>query len=211
MPRTADHQARRTQIADGLIRVAGRDGLHAVTMRSVAAESGVSLRLVQYYFRNKAQLMHGALRHLERQSNERWTARLAQLPSPPSARAFIEAFLAEALPTDEQSRTFHLVWTSYAVLAMTDRELADRPFVEGPNRLERQLADVLRQAQVSGELATDLDVSFEAARLLTINHGLGTSVLVGQRTAEAAMTVLRYHLDRIFGPLARHDHDDGGT
>ena len=33
MPRTADHDARRTQIIDGLVRVAGRDGLHAVTMR----------------------------------------------------------------------------------------------------------------------------------------------------------------------------------
>lgn len=28
--------------------------------------------------------------------------------------------------------------------------------------------------------------------------GLGTSVLVGQRDAQSATTVLRYHLDRIF-------------
>jgi AcrR family transcriptional regulator len=205
VPRTVDHRERRAQIADGLVRVAAREGLHAVTMRSVAAESGVSLRLVQYYFENKAQLMHAALRHLERRSNERWAARLAQLPSPASARVFVEAFLAEALPTDEQSRAFHLVWTSYAVLAMTDRELADQPFVEGPNRLERQLADVLGEARSRGELASDVDASFEAARLLTISHGLGTSVLVGRRTAEAAMAVLRYHLDRLFGPSPSAD------
>lgn len=77
-------------------------------MRNVAAEAGVSLRLVQYYFHDKAQLMHATLQHLERQSNQRWAARLAQLPSPPPARAFLEAFLAEALPTDQPSRTFHL-------------------------------------------------------------------------------------------------------
>lgn len=200
MPRTVDHGERRARIADGLVRVAARDGLHAVTMRSVAAESGVSLRLVQYYFRTKAELMHAALEHLERQSHQRWAARLAGLPSPASPRAFVEALLAEALPTDEPSRAFHLVWTSYAVLAMTDPELAGQPFVEGPDRLERQLADVLRRAQAEGELPAELDADSEAARLLALGHGLGTSVLVGQRTPAAAAEVLSYHLDGLFSP-----------
>jgi hypothetical protein len=31
------------------------------------------------------------------------------------------------------------------------------------------------------------------------NHGLGTSVLVGQRSAEAAMQVARHHLRELFG------------
>ncbi|CAM3859838.1 TetR/AcrR family transcriptional regulator [Nocardiopsis rhodophaea] len=199
MPKTADHDQRRAQIAEGLVRVAGREGLHAVTMRSVAAEAGVSLRLVQYYFESKAQLMHSALLHLERASNERWAARLAELPSPHTARDYVEAFLAEALPSDERSRVFHLVWTSYAVLAMTDEPLAEQPFIDGPNRLERQLADVLRKAQATGELPAGLDPDHEAARLTAVNHGLGTSVLVGQRTPEAAQAVLRYHLDHLFG------------
>lgn len=172
MPRTVDQAVRRAQIVDGLLRVAGRQGLHAVTMRSVAAEAGVSLRLVQYYFQSKAQLMHAALQHLEHRSDERWASRLSQQPSPPPARAFIEAFLAEALPTDEESRTFHLVWTSYAVLAMTDPELAEQPFVEGPNRLERQLADVLRQAQSDGELAPDL---MQQRRLLACSPSIMVS------------------------------------
>lgn len=49
-----------------------------------------------------------------------------------------------------------------------------------------------------GRLPSKLDISAEAARLLTLSHGLGTSVLVGQRSAEAAMVVLRYHLDQLF-------------
>jgi len=199
VPRTVDHAQRRALIIEGLLRVAAREGLNTVTMRSVAAESGVSLRLVQYYFESKAQLMNAALERLERQSHERWEERLTEQGSPPSARAFLETFFAEAFPTDEQSRTFQLVWMSYAVLAMTDPELAEQPFIEGPNRLERQLAEVLRRAQTEGELASDLDASAEAARLLAINHGLGTSVLVGQRTAKAAKAVAQYHLDQLFG------------
>lgn len=198
MPRTVDHDQRREQIAEGLVRVAGREGLHAVTMRAVAAEAGVSLRLVQYYFDTKAELMQGALRTLEQQSNRRWAARLARLPSPAPARAYVEAFLDEALPTDEASRTFHLVGTSYAALAMTDPDLADQPLVAGLNHLERQLADTLRRAQSDGELPAELDASCEAARLVALNHGIGTTLLLGQRSERDARAVLRYHLDQLF-------------
>ncbi|MFI5593499.1 TetR/AcrR family transcriptional regulator [Amycolatopsis sp. NPDC051758] len=201
MPRTVDHAERRAQIAEALVRVAGRDGLHAVTMRAVAAEAGISLRLVQYYFETKAQLLLGALRHLEQQSHQRWAQRLSELPDPVSPRAFIEAFLAEALPTDERSRVFHLVGTSYAVLAMTDPDLAEEPFIAGVDDLDRQLTDALTRAQASGKLRPDLDVPTEAARLLALSHGLGTSVLIGQRSTETARSVLRYHLDQLFSRL----------
>lgn len=198
MPRTVDHQKRRVQITEGLIRFAGREGLHAVTMRAVAAESGVSLRLVQYYFKDKASLMHAALEHLERQSHERWKARLSETPNPPSPRELLETLFAEALPTDESSRTFHLVWSSYAILAMTNPEFAVQPFVKGPNNLEKTIADTLRNAQNAGELAATLDTTIEATRLLALNHGLGTSVLVGQHSAETATAVFEHHLDQLF-------------
>lgn len=198
MPRTADHAERRAQIIEGLVRVAARHGLHAVTMRTVAAEADVSLRLVQYYFQSKAQLMHAALTHLEHESHQRWAARLAELPEPRTARAFVEAFLVEALPTDEASRAFHLVGASYAVLAMTDAELAGQPLVAGLNHLEQQLADVLRKAQVNGELPANLDTDSEAARLVALNHGVGTTVLIGQRTVDKARALLRYHVDLLF-------------
>ncbi len=190
VPRTADHDARRAQIIDGLVRAAARDGLHAVTMRSVAAEAGVSLRLVQYYFESKARLMNAALERLERQSRERWAARLAGLDDP-SPREVVEALLAEALPTDPESRAFHQVWTSYAVLALTEPSLAAQPFVDGPDRLERQLAELFAEAGAPG------DPGLEAARLLALAHGLGTSVLVGRRSAESAMEILRRHLDEV--------------
>lgn len=201
MPKTVDHAQRRAQLLAALVRVAARDGLHTVTMRGVAAEAGVSLRLVQYYFTTKAQLMHAALRDLDERSNQRWATRIAELPQPASTRGFLETFLAEGLPTDPDSRAFHLVWTSYAVLAMTDPELAAQPFVAGPNLLEREITDVLERAQVNGELAGERDPAVEAARLLTLNHGLGTSVLVGQRSPEQAMAVLGYHLDELLQPV----------
>lgn len=205
MPRTADHAARRAQIADALVRVAARDGLHAVTMRSVATEAGVSLRLVQYYFRTKSGLLTGALHHLEQQSHRRWAERLAGLPDPPPPRAFAEAFLTEALPTDEPSRVFHLVGTSYAMLSLTDPELATPDFAAGIGRLQQQLTAALTRAADHGELASGLDPRQEAARLVALANGLGTGLLAGQHTAESAAELVRYHLDQLF-PTGRTAH-----
>ena len=39
------------------MRTAAARGLHATGMREVAAEAGVSLRLVQYYFGTKEELL----------------------------------------------------------------------------------------------------------------------------------------------------------
>lgn len=200
MPRTADHTIRREQIADAAVRVAGRAGLQAVTMRAVAAEADVSLRLVQYYFHSKAGLLAGTLTHLTELSNQRWTQRLAVLSDPPPPRAVLEAFFAEALPTDEPSRAFHLVGTSYAVLALTDPEVAQHPFITGIDRLEAVLAEALSRARAAGELSIDIDIPTEATHLVMLSHGLGTSVLIGQHTVDTARSVFRRYLDRLFLP-----------
>jgi len=45
-----DHEERWRQIADAPLRTAAARGLHATGMSEVAAEAGVSVRLVQCYF-----------------------------------------------------------------------------------------------------------------------------------------------------------------
>src|SRR5690348_14275547 len=105
------------QIADAVLRIAGSTGLHSVTMRSVAAEAGVSVRLVQYYFETKEQLLQFTLTRLAQHMCERVRARVAAAGEAPTPRDVVDAVLTEALPTDAESRTFHLVYTAYAVLA----------------------------------------------------------------------------------------------
>ncbi|GHI02074.1 TetR family transcriptional regulator [Streptomyces cellostaticus] len=198
MPKRVDHAERRTEIAEALLRVAARRGLHAVGMRDVAAEAGVSLRLVQYYFETKEKLLLYGLEHLARRFEERAIARVRAAGHRPGPRAMIEAMLTAALPTDEESRTFHLVYTSYAVLSVTDRALAAQPFIKNPDAAESALAELLRQARESDLVQPGVDVELEAVSLLAMSAGLGTSILVGQRSPESAATVLDHHLDRIF-------------
>ncbi|WP_328381391.1 TetR/AcrR family transcriptional regulator [Streptomyces sp. NBC_00400] len=198
MPKRVDHEERRTQIAEALVRVAGRRGLHAIGMRDVAAEAGVSLRLVQYYFETKEKLLLHGLQQLTTGLGTRIADRVRATGDTPGPRGILEAILLEALPRDEESRTFHLVYTSYAVLSVTDEALAAQPFIDGPNAAEDLVADQLERAREAGLTPPGTDVRTEAVSLLALSAGLGTSVLVGQRTPEAAAAVLRHHLDRLF-------------
>lgn len=167
-------------------------------MRAVAAEAGLSVRLVQYYFQTKAQLLDSAVGHLEAESNRRWHARLAALPDPPPPRAFLEAFLDEALPDDDASRAFSQAFHSYTDLMLSDPDFAGAP-AAGPDRLEADIADALRRAQDAGELRAGTGpIETEAATLLLLSHGLGTSVLIDQRSPGDAHHIWRHHLDRLF-------------
>ncbi|MFE2748855.1 TetR/AcrR family transcriptional regulator [Streptomyces scopuliridis] len=198
MPKRVDHAERRTEIAEALVRVAGRQGLHAVGMRDVAAEAGVSLRLVQYYFETKEKLLLFGLQHLTGKFGERVATRLKAAGDRPGPRATIEALLMVALPTDEESRTFHFVLTSYALLAVNDVALAAQPFIKDPDAAEDTVAELLRQAQEADLLRPGVDPRLEAGGLLAMSAGLGTGILVGQRSPESATAVLEHHLDRVF-------------
>src|ERR1700759_1924338 len=78
MPKRVDHEERRRQIAEALLRVAAARGLHATGMREVAAEAGVSLRLVQYYFGTKEELLLAAMQHLAARYSARAVARFRE-------------------------------------------------------------------------------------------------------------------------------------
>src|SRR5215469_3449562 len=150
MPRRVDHEERRRQIADALLRTAAARGLHATGMREVAAEAGVSLRLVQYYFGTKEELLLAGMQRLAARFGERAMARIRRtreagaLSSP---RAVIAAVMAEALPADDERRTFAVLNVAYFALALTDPALAIAPLVKNTTAVIDVLAAQLRTAQ----------------------------------------------------------------
>lgn len=61
----------REALLEALVRVARRDGLDAVTHRSVAAEAGVTHGLATYHFASRDEMVHEALLWATRRSIER--------------------------------------------------------------------------------------------------------------------------------------------
>ena len=58
---------------------------------------------------------------------------------------------------------------------------------------------VVVRAQQHGEVAAGRDPRAEVAALLALTNGLSDSVVGGQRDAAAALAILGYQLDRLFG------------
>jgi AcrR family transcriptional regulator len=201
VPKRVDHEERRRQIAEALLRTAAVRGLHATGMREVAAEAGVSLRLVQYYFGTKEELMLAAMQHLAAQFSERALARIRHVKKtegPASPRDVIAAILTESLPADDERRTFTVLYTAYFALSLTEPALDIAPLIGNSGAVIDVVAAQLRAAQAAGGVPAHLDPDLEAFSLLAMSAGLGTSILGGQSSPGQAQAVIDYHLRRLF-------------
>lgn len=184
---------RRVQIMDAVERLLSEGGVPAVTMRAVATEAGVSLRLVQYYGRTKDELLTATLDRLAERSVEGWRARSDGSGRRGTALEQVTAFLDEALPTDEASRGFHRVGVSLEALAVTHPGAAGRAYQAHLGALADHLSHTLRSG-------TDLDAT--AARLLALEvmalaHGVGTLLMADQLTRTDAEALTTDYLDRL--------------
>ena len=201
MPKRVDHEERRRQIADALLRVAAARGLHATGMREVAAEADVSLRLVQYYFGTKEDLLLAGMQHLAARFAERAMTRIRRTREAggrASPRDIIAAILAEALPADDDRRTFAVLNAAYFALSLTDPALSVAPLAKNSAAVIDVLAAQVRAAQAAGDAPAHLDADAEALSLLAMSSGLANSVLADLSSAERAQAVIDYHLDRLF-------------
>jgi AcrR family transcriptional regulator len=196
MPRRVDHDLRRQEIGEALLRIAASRGLEAASMREVAAEAGVSLRLVQYYFHTKNELLRAGLGYLGEHLAARVERHLGALKSR-TPRAMLYATLTAILPTDPESRWLRRTYFAYYALGL-DIAQASEAGATYPDVLERLLADHVRASQEAGDVDAELDATTVGAGLLALTNGLGASVLGGQRDGDAARAILTYHLERLF-------------
>ena len=198
MPKRVNHDERRRQIAGAVWRIAADQGLDAVNMRDVAAEAGVSLRLVQYYFETKHNLLVLALRYLNERSEQRATARIAATPGATSTRLVLREVLMEFLPIDEEHRDTLRVHLAYYVRSLNDPELA-AVFLNDETPLEELVAGMLDQAHEAGELVSRVNARHEADLIVSGVNGLGIDLLHGRRQLDDVVAVIDYHLARLFG------------
>ena len=188
MPKRVDHGLRRRQIADAVCRITVRGGLGAATFREVAAEAGVSVRLVQYYFGSKGQLMLATQRRVSERAVARIQARPAAADTP---REVLLAVLGSFIPTDEESREIMLLFVALHTATLVDPTLS-RPEAQAiPRSLHDTIAAQLARADLGGRPA-----EAEAAILTGLVPSLAQSVLDGLQTPERALAVLAYAVDR---------------
>src|SRR4051794_7027640 len=173
MPKQVDHDVRRRQMTDAVCRITTKGGLTAATFREVAAEAGVSVRLVQYYFGTKDELLLATQRHVGERSIRRLEAWIAKTDGSP--RQWLRAFMGSFIPTDDESRVAMLMYVALHTESLVDQTLARVEALELPRTMQRTMADHLRR----GRLAKGVDVDREASILTAMLPSLGQSVLDG--------------------------------
>jgi AcrR family transcriptional regulator len=197
VPKRVDHDARKREIADAVLRLAAGEGLESVSLRHVAAEAGTSMGLVQHYFRSKDDMLAFAFEHQSRRHEQRIVEKLTATGRPPSVRDVIRTIMVEILPTDEESRASWLAGIAFFVRAMSDERMMAVVAAGGPAVIEL-FAERLAAARDAGGLAPGADPRQEAVILWSLVDSQATAIVLGGRTPAEAVATVDYHLDRVF-------------
>jgi TetR/AcrR family transcriptional regulator, transcriptional repressor of bet genes len=190
MPKRVDHRQRRREITDAVIRITLKGGLTAATFREVAAEAGVSVRLVQYYFGTKDELLLSTQRHVAGRSIQRLRAWMAE--SDGSPRALLRAFMGSFIPIDDESRVAMLMFVALHTESLVNPMLARAEALEVPRTMHRTIAEHLQR----GRLVKGAEVQHEAAILTALVPALGQNVLDGSLHPDQAFELIDYALAR---------------
>jgi AcrR family transcriptional regulator len=175
MPRIVDHEERRAQVAAAVWRVVSAEGLEAVTVRRVAAETGMSTSVVSHYFAGKDDLLRLAFRLALDRGRARAEAQVR------AGSGLARALLVTGLPLDAERRTEARVWFSFLGLALTRPDLAAEQ--RGAYRAWRgALSAALREEG----LAEGIDADAEAAALIALVDGLAVQAAFEPRRLPAA-------------------------
>jgi TetR/AcrR family transcriptional regulator, transcriptional repressor of bet genes len=186
VPRTADHDLRRGQVSDALLRVIARAGFAEASMSAIAAEAGVSVGLIQRYFATKDELLEFAFGCLTDRTYQRLDHAWRERHENENIADTVYRMLETMLPLDEERFAESLVWVAF--LAGT---LPAHPALSLHAAAMRQMHDTL-----GAEIAR-----VEAALLTSVVDGLILDMVTNPAdiTPELATRVLRLAVDRAFG------------
>ncbi|RZQ61853.1 TetR/AcrR family transcriptional regulator [Amycolatopsis suaedae] len=200
MPKVVDRDERRRRIAGALLRVVARDGIEEVSVRTVAAEAGISPGAVQKYFPAKEELLEFAFEMTGEIMVQRWEA----VEPEGSLADVLLQFVHASLPLDEQARA------ELAIIYAFSARAATRPHWQARIRADYAVArelttDLVRRGQDEGVIRTDVEAEQLTEDVLMMVDGYGPRMLHAESDADRAR--LRDSLDLAFDRLVRPPFD----
>jgi TetR/AcrR family transcriptional repressor of bet genes len=197
MPRQVDHQERRQAIAEAILRLVAMKGVEAASLRAVAAEAGVSMGAVQYYFTTRDEMLLFALE----QGNRMLAVRVQELLAerePATLRESFRLLFTLLLPLDPDGRTGARLWAALIARGCVDeptRKLATDAYTN----LTAFVVRWLTEATQGHQTVEGMNVAQAARHLVSVIEGLRWPLLFGVYSEREALDVLDAQLDQIFG------------
>jgi len=201
-----DHTARRRELTTAVWSLIARGGVEAVALRTVAAEAGVSMGRIQYYFATKDELLLHALQEAHQQMEARVRSRIeATWPDdkPSDAErdhAVLAAILEELLGEHPETRDAIRVHAAFAASAPDAARSA--VLTDGDDAILALARNVIETARDAG-LVVDVDPEVDSYALFTLAGALGSDVALRDAPLTRAKDALDRQLRRVTGrPLA---------
>ena len=173
MPKIVDHDRQREKFANAAIRLIARDGFEGMTMRAVAAESGLSYGSLFHYFDSKDELLMYAVRLSTRQQ----TRRVNDYATQHTGLQALRHLLCDDSIVSETTRDDSMVWLAFIYKAALNEPFSRMhdELIEG--WLER-IENLIRDAQVNGEVSKAHDAGFEAMAIWVYSAGISQQGLL---------------------------------
>ncbi|WP_414942334.1 TetR/AcrR family transcriptional regulator [Amycolatopsis sp. cmx-11-51] len=198
MPKIVDRAERRRNIAGALLRIVARDGVEAVSVRSVAVEAGVSAGAVQKYFSTKEELFRFALDLTSEFLEQRWNT----LDRSGNLLDLLSRLLIEAMPLDEQRRAEVIIVNAFTARAAVLPSWAE--FIRtGYDELQELSTQYLEKAQSEGHVRDDLAASDLADAVLALTDGFANRMLTSADPA-ALLPSLKTAIRTLLTPPPRN-------
>lgn len=198
MPRAADHDQRRAQIARAFQRLLAAEGFARVSFSKVAAEAGISVGLIQHYFPGKDALLRFAYDDAVRRMSERVRVRVrdGEARRLPIAEVLLDS-LVELLPLDQERDVEYRVRQGLQAQALHHTGLAEVARRAGGQILGYVTAEVENGIE-RGEVDPGVDAVAAARMILATVQGLADQVALSGADAFPARDVLRPVITLVF-------------
>jgi AcrR family transcriptional regulator len=172
-----------------------RRGLEGVSVRTVAAEAGLSMGSLRYYFATQADVLTFAMQLVI----DRVRDRVQALDPQPDTTTTVLRTVEELLPLDDDRRAEAEVWLAFTVRAQTEPTL--RALRDTSYELLQELCRRLVAALPRPTRAAALDLDAEAERLYALIDGLVLHGIVrpDRATPSLMLDVVTGHLAQLTG------------
>jgi AcrR family transcriptional regulator len=122
MPRYADHEERRDELADTVCELILEHGIDRVSVRNVAQKSGWSVGAIRYYFPRHEDLMIYALTRTIDEAHDRILSAERQHAEDPVERAI--AMIRAAAPVTGTTRDTIRIWIAFLDRGLSNPQIA---------------------------------------------------------------------------------------
>jgi AcrR family transcriptional regulator len=197
MPKIVDHEDRRSLYVDALWRVVSREGAGAISVRSVAAEVGVSPATVLHYLPSRADLLGAAVQQFTDQGWERLQQLCGQSLDLDGA---VDAVMI-GIPDSPVRRRQSEVWLQL-VAEQQSSPAARRILGDLLAEVRKGSAALITLFGENGLVHPDRDLAFEAERLHMLVDGVSLQTLINHRRMPPARirTIVAGHVRELGSP-----------